>query len=338
MRRSPGTLVTTLLCALLAGLLPAARATAAARPATEDTTTAREAPTYHNPLTAGVVDAFPDPVMIRGKDGLWYAVATQERTLPAAAVRPGKVGVAARGAGADADNVGAAALHTPVTTRVPERLPGPLLPAYSDDFDTTTVPGTTADSPWSWVRGPASGVTMADGALPWPTQGGELYLGTNTASVLTRDAPPGDYTVETRLRFAPGRTNQQAGLVLYGNDDRYLKRVHAVLPVSHTDGKTTHVTEFAKEGERPTTPPTPVAYGPMFGGPPADTLWMRLSYHADTARDETEVSAATSTDGAHWVHTGVWTLPTSLRLRIGLVAQNTAGALARFDYVRTYRR
>ncbi|MFD5386762.1 hypothetical protein ACFWMG_17800, partial [Streptomyces sp. NPDC127074] len=106
-----------------------------------------------------------------------------------AGARPGMVGVAARGAGAAADNVGAAALHTPVTTRVPERVPGPLLPAYSDDFDTATVPGTTADSPWSWVRGPASGVTMADGALSWPTQGGELYLGTDTASVLTRDAP-----------------------------------------------------------------------------------------------------------------------------------------------------
>ncbi|MEU1943993.1 hypothetical protein ABZ554_16510, partial [Streptomyces sp. NPDC020125] len=86
-------------------------------------------------------------------------------------VRPGKVGVAARGAGAAADNVGAAALHAPVTTRVPERVPGPLLPAYGDDFDTATVPGTTADSPWSWVRGPASGVTMAEGALSWPTQG-----------------------------------------------------------------------------------------------------------------------------------------------------------------------
>ncbi|MGW5693099.1 hypothetical protein ACWEWX_19635 [Streptomyces asiaticus] len=76
-RRSPGTLVAALLCALLAGLLPAARATAAARPAAERATTADQAATYHNPLTAGVVDTFPDPVMIRGKDGLWYAYGTQ---------------------------------------------------------------------------------------------------------------------------------------------------------------------------------------------------------------------------------------------------------------------
>ncbi|NIY63118.1 arabinan endo-1 5-alpha-L-arabinosidase [Streptomyces malaysiensis] len=56
-----------------------------------------------------------------------------------------------------------------------------------------------------------------------------------------------------------------------------------------------------------------------------------------TARNETEVRAATSTDGVRWTHTGVWTLPTVSRLRIGRVAQNTAGAIARFDYVRTYR-
>lgn len=270
-------------------------------------------------------------------DRLRDAVATQVRSLPAAAGRSGKVGVAARGRGAAADNVGATALHRPVTATFPEPDPGPPLPAYSDDFDTATVPGTTADSPWSWVRGPVSGVTMADGALSWPTQNAELHLGSNTASVLTRKAPPGDYTVETKMRFAPGRTNQQAGMVLYGNDDRYVKLTHSVLPLSHTDGALTHVTEFAKEGERPTTtPPTPVAYGPMFGGPPASTLWMRMSYQAVTVRDETEVRAATSTDGVHWVRAGVWTLPSVSDLRIGLAGMNTAGATARFDYVRTY--
>jgi hypothetical protein len=32
-----------------------------------------------------------------------------------------------------------------------------------------------------------------------------------------------------------------------------------------------------KEGERPTTA---VFNGPMFGGPTADTMWLRLSHHA----------------------------------------------------------
>lgn len=271
-------------------------------------------------------------------DRLHDAVTTQQRDLPAAAVHAGKVGAAARGTGAAADNITATALYTPVTTRVPDPGPGTLLPAYSDDFTSATVPGTTTGSPWTWVRGPAAGTTMTGNALSWPTQNAELYLTTNSASVLTRDAPPGDYTVETKIHFAPGADNQQAGLVLYGNDDRYFKLVHAVLPLNRANGALTQVTEFAKEGERPTTtPPTALAYGPMFGGPPADTMWLRLSYHADLTNTESEVRAATSTDGTHWTRTGTWTLPTEAALRIGLVAQHTAGATARFDYVHTYQ-
>lgn len=32
--------------------------------------------TYTNPVTEGVVDTFPDPTMIRGGDGDWYAYGT----------------------------------------------------------------------------------------------------------------------------------------------------------------------------------------------------------------------------------------------------------------------
>ncbi|MET9256404.1 family 43 glycosylhydrolase [Streptomyces sp. NPDC003717] len=270
-----------------------------------------------------------------GTDRLRDAVAVQERDVPVAAVHGGRVGAAARGPGAQADNVGAVGLYSPVTRRVPEPGPGAALPAYSDEFD-----GDVLSADWSWVRGPAPGAATGGGELSWPTSDTELYLGGNTAPVLTRAAPAGDFTVETELHLASGPADQQAGLVLYGGDDRFFKLVHAVLPVAHTAGKVTHVTEFAKEGARPTTsPPQPVAYGPMFGGPAAGTLWMRLSYHADTAGNEHEVRAATSTDGTHWTRTGVWTLPREAgqALRIGLVSMNSAGATARFSYLRTYR-
>ncbi|WP_377273604.1 family 43 glycosylhydrolase [Peterkaempfera sp. SMS 1(5)a] len=270
-------------------------------------------------------------------DRLGDAVATQTRDLPASAARAGAVGTAALGGETAADNVGAAALYTPVTTRVPEPRPGALLPAYSDDFDTATVPGTTADSPWTWVRGPASGVAVTGSALSWPTQGAELYTNTNTASVLTRPAPSGDYTVETKIEFAPAKSNQQAGIALYENDDRYFKLAHSVLPLNNGGGALLNVTEFGKEGERPTTtPPTAVAYAPMFGGPTADTMWMRLRYHADTVHNESEVTASTSRDGRSWVSSGTWTLPRQGPLRIALFSMNTAGAVAQFDYVHTY--
>ncbi|MGW1464244.1 family 43 glycosylhydrolase [Streptomyces sp. NPDC002308] len=270
-------------------------------------------------------------------DRLRDPVGEQTRTLPAAAVHAGAVSAAAKGVGAEADNVGATALYTPVTKRTPVAQPGALLPAYSDEFDTATLPGTTADSAWSWVRGPATGTTMVNGALSWPTSNTELYLGDNTAPVLLRPAPTGDYTVETKLHFTPTTNAQQAGLVLYENDDRWFKLTHSVLPLNNGNGAMLHVTEFGKEGERPTTtPPTAVANAPMFGGPTADTLWLRLTHHLDTANQEHEVRASSSRDGVHWTLSGVWTLPVKGDLRIGLISDNHVGAVADFDYVRTY--
>ncbi|MEV3929007.1 hypothetical protein [Streptomyces sp. NPDC049944] len=82
----------------------------------------------------------------------------------------------------------------------------------------------------------------------------------------------------TKLRFAPDRAARQAGLVRYENDDRWFKLVHSVLPLTNGDGAVLDVGEFGKEGERPTvTPPTAVANAPMFGGPTADTMRLRLA-------------------------------------------------------------
>lgn len=271
-------------------------------------------------------------------DRLRDPVAVQTREVPAAAVRAGAVAAAARGAGAAADNVGAAPLNRPVTSRTALPGVGTPLPSYSDEFDAPAVPGTSPGSPWQWVRGPAAGAAMAGGSLTWPTQDAELHLGDNSASVLVRDAPQGDYTVETKLRFAPDRDAQQAGLVLYENDDRWLKLVHSVLPLNNGNGALLQVSEFGKEGERPTTtPPAAVANGPMFGGPTAGTMWLRLTHHLDAAHQEHEVRASTSRDGTHWSRGSVWTLPVKGELRIGLISLNRSGAVAGFDYVRTYR-
>ncbi|WP_222844042.1 hypothetical protein [Cellulosimicrobium sp. CUA-896] len=171
----------------------------------------------------------------------------------------------------------------------------------------------------------------------WPTQAAELHRDNNSASVLLRDAPQEDFLVETRLTFDGTRGNQQAGLVLYENDDRYLKLAHTVLPLNRKGGQFLHVTEFGKEAERPTTtPPTAVANGPMFGAAPAATTWLRLYAQIDEANDEYDVRMASSTDGEHWQWGGTWSLSVRGDLRIGLVSMNATGATAEFDYLRTY--
>ncbi len=261
-------------------------------------------------------------------DRLRDAVSTVTVTLPAGAPASGRIGAASTGGVAAADNVGAAPLYPLPPSRVPNPVLGAQLPAYSDEF-------AAAPAGWTWVR--AAAATASGGQLVWPTQAAELVGGTNTASVLLRPAPAGNFVVETKLQFDGAAGNQQAGLVLYENDNRFFKLTHTVLPLAWGGGAVLHVTEFGKEGERPgTTPPTAVASAPMFGGPPAGTTWLRLLYRADTVDNEHDVRMASSTDGVTWTWGGTWSLPRAGALRIGLVSMNATGATARFDYVRTY--
>jgi arabinan endo-1,5-alpha-L-arabinosidase len=260
-------------------------------------------------------------------DRLRDATGTISVTLPAG-VGNGRIGATSRSGSADVDNLGAAPLYAPVTTRVATPVPGQVLPAYSDEFT-----GSVLGAGWSWVRGDP-GVTVAGGSLSWPTQASELALGTNTASVLLRDTPPADFLVETELHFDGVRGNQQAGLILYETDDRFVKLVHSVLPLANGNGAVLQQTEFTKEDTRTST--NQVFAGPMFGGPAPATTWLRLKYHYDAANNANDIRMASSTDGTTWEWGGAWSFPHRAPLKLGLVSMNTAGAMATFDHVRTY--
>jgi len=215
--------------------------------------------------------------------------------------------------------VGATALYTPVTQTVPDPTVGVLDGNNSDEFDSGQL-----DPAWSWVRSPAG--QKSGGAFVWPTQNGDLSGTQNNASVLLRNAPRGDYTVETELTIDLGvdtdRSYQQAGLVAYSGDDLYTKLVHVAIGTGRR-------TEFAKEDG---------SYGGMMVGPPADTTWLRISHREDLNSNEDEYRAATSRDGEHWVWGGVWTFPADKSpTRIGLVSMGGSGATAQFDYFRVYR-
>ena len=57
---------------------------------------------------------------------------------------------------------------------------------------------------------PTGDVTVSDGLLRWEVEHTDLYVDSNTASVLVRDAPSGDYVVETKVRLAACRTRAAA--------------------------------------------------------------------------------------------------------------------------------
>jgi beta-xylosidase len=249
-----------------------------------------------------------------------YAVA--HRTLPAALADGRRAGVVAKGR-AQADNVGVTPLYVPNTTRAGTPTVGSASATHSDEF------GDTALGPeWSWVRTPDGAET--GGSFVWTTQGADLVGPGGGASVLLRDAPAGNYVVETKLTMDLGvdvnLNYRQAGLIAYASDDLWARFTHVAI-------WETRQLEFGKE--------QPFAPGLSFGGitafpAPQDTTWLRLAHRVDPDNGEHEYRAGMSTDGEHWTWGGVWTLPADTTPRIGLISLGGAGSTASFDYFRVY--
>ncbi|NJC68523.1 family 43 glycosylhydrolase [Planosporangium thailandense] len=238
-------------------------------------------------------------------------------------VTEGRLGIAGRGR-ADVDNVSAAKLYRPVTRTVAAPRTGHLV--YADEF-TGSAPGPG----WSWVRRD-NAVTVAGGQLNWPVENADLTGTANSAGVLLRDAPAGDYTVETKVTLDLGentvRNYQQAGLVAYANDDDFVRLCQVAI-------WNTRQIEYGHEmpyaGQ--------LSYGGVTLGTPATTTWLRLVHTTDPKTGEHRFRAASSADGRHWTWSGVWTFPADVTPRIGLVAHGGAqpAVTAQFDYVRIYQ-
>jgi arabinan endo-1,5-alpha-L-arabinosidase len=117
----------------------------------------------------------------------------------------------------------------------------------------------------------------------------------------------------------------QAGVVIYGNDDNYIK-------LGDVSIFETRQTEFAKE-LYPVLTGYP-RYGNTVVGPPGDWAYLRI---ARTAQHGVELYRAyTSRDGLTWERGGVWTHNLGSGARIGLVSMGGSGFTANFHYVRVY--
>ncbi len=254
-------------------------------------------------------------------------LATAEHRLPAR-LDDGKVGVAARGR-AGTDNVSAARLYRPNTDPAPTPEAGTLSGQHSDEFNDTAL-----EPEWEWIRTPDG--QESGGAYRWPVQSADIVGegAANNASLLLRDAPQGEYIVETKLTIDLGtdtiRNFQQGGIIAYLNDDHWAR-------LSHVAIWNTRQTEFGKE--MPFAGRT--SFGGMLIGPPSDTTWLRLAHRVDPANGEHEYRAGTSRDGENYVWGGVWTLPAGEDPRIGLLSLGKQGsdpsATSEFDYFRVYR-
>ena len=192
--------------------------------------------------------------------------------------------------------------------------------------------GSQIDRRWTWVRPPPStSFGVKSGHLRIDTQATDLVADRNDAALLTARLPAGDYVVETRVKLnlpAEGCcfNHVQAGLVIYGDDDNYLKLVHVAI-------EDTRQTEFAKE-----VAPVPAGhprYGNTVVSAPAE--WTQLRIIARRRGGQTHYTAHTRQDGKAWVRGGTWTHQLGSDVRLGLVAMGGAGYSAHFDHVRVFR-
>ena len=239
--------------------------------------------------------------------------------------------------------------HGPDPLTTPVR-PGRLLPRYSQDFNVTTLA-----PQWSWIReDPADWSLTADpGTLTIDAVNGDLYQTTNNAqNILVERAPSGNFVAETKVALRPTQNTEQAGLLLYQDDDHYLRLVG-----EYNSG--VDETEWAKETDV-TSPYTGFSCGAAY---PADTCpvygsgfmevpgfspaakaaggngtwtWLRI------VRRGNLVTAYTSIDGRRWEAGATYNLHGFIPgkpLDIGLEAI-TAGASAvmpaHFAYVHVY--
>jgi arabinan endo-1,5-alpha-L-arabinosidase len=207
----------------------------------------------------------------------------------------------------------------------PADQPAELIPSLSDEFNGAL------GAQWSWVRQPASDAySVSSEAFNFHTQPADLFVDSNNASVLIEAAPSNNYIVETKVKLdlpAEGCCYNyvQAGLVIYSDDDNFIKLVHASI-------WDTRQTEFAKE-----LAPVPAGY-PRYGntviGPPDEWTYLRIVKRSNMAGEL--YTAYTSRDGVTWVRGGAWTHQLGSNAHIGLVSMGGSGFTANFDYVHVY--
>lgn len=203
----------------------------------------------------------------------------------------------------------------------------PLIADASEEFE-----GSALSSRWSWIRQPAPGAFAVEGGvLRFATQAADLFVDSNNASVLTERAPAGNWIAEVKVDLDVPASGccfnfVQAGVVVYANDDDYVKLTHVSI-------WETRQIEFAKEVSSP-APGFP-AYGSGVGGPPGGTAWLRI---AKVVRgDEEHYISYSSRDGVIFTRGGVWTHQLGAAAKLGLVAFGGAGFTARFAHVRVRR-
>ncbi|MDT7727047.1 MAG: cytochrome c [Actinomycetota bacterium] len=202
--------------------------------------------------------------------------------------------------------------HVPITVDSPGQS---CLGGRSDSFAGTQLDRTK----WTVVR-ENQDLRVSGGALHIPTALADIYGGNNSTPVpnlVVQPAPDGSWEATTKVTLAARDAYQQAGLVLYGDDDNYAKMV---LEAQGANDINRRVFQFIRE-EQGVPNEKSQSNVPASGSAYSDTVYLRM------ASDGTHVTGAYSADGTTWT-----AMPETDKLlagitnpRIGLISLASGG-------------
>jgi glucose/arabinose dehydrogenase/PKD repeat protein len=165
--------------------------------------------------------------------------------------------------------------------------PPVCLAGSSDGFD-----GDELDrSIWTTVIRENQGLRIEDGHLVIPASSTDIY-GTNntdTPNIVLQDLPDGPFVATAKLTMQPYRAYQQAGLIIYGDDDNYAKMVFEGRDTSAANPATRIFQFIREENGQPNEVGDSNTAGLGAGYP--DTVWVRY------ISDGSNLRAAYSDDG-----------------------------------------
>lgn len=181
---------------------------------------------------------------------------------------------------------------------------------WTDNFDSSTL-----NNRWSWVREDPSNwsLTARPGYMRIATQPENLTFDRDSQkNLFLTPQIDGDFRITTRLSFTPTENYHQAGLIVYQDDDNYLK-FHRVYDHGNWVG-------FLYELDG-----SPDVYGVEVT---ATLLSLQITKQGNA------YSAQYSLNGADWTPTGVYTI-TLTNPRVGLEVSDDYAATsipADFDF------
>jgi PKD repeat protein/type 1 glutamine amidotransferase len=184
---------------------------------------------------------------------------------------------------------------------------------YRDDFN-----GNELGAGWSVVRRDAT-LVVNNGAVTIPTAAGDLYQTANSAkNVVLRTAPSGAWTITTKLNHKGEAQYQQGGLIVYGDDDNYIKLDRTSTNTAGATNKTEFV-EFIQEvagtprnASADHTANLPAAQDP--------NMWLRIVYNG------TNLIGQYSADGTTWTQAGQASTALPANPKVGFFALSNAAA------------